>query len=280
MMRTAADRAGAGAEQPDDQPLQHEDPPDARGRAAHRLEDRDVAALLHHEQHQRRDDVERRDHDDQADRDRDRHLLEPQRREQRLVHVGPVLRQVVGPERRRNVVGDLLRREHVVDAELDEVGLRPCRARARPRRGERTRSSSRTRADPRLNVPATLNGRGRNAGPNGVIVPSGVNSRTVSPTRHAQLRGEILAEDDRRRRVRGGVQRIEPARHHARSIWVTVRSCSGMMPLTSMNASSPESVVSSAFALDDRRGADHVRNASAAAALPPVAFVMPPAFNT
>ena len=32
---------------------------------------------------------------------RDRHLLQPQRREQRAVHVGPVLREVVGPEPRR-----------------------------------------------------------------------------------------------------------------------------------------------------------------------------------
>ena len=54
-------------------------------------------ALLHDEQDQRRDDVERGDHHDEADGDGDGHLLEPERREQRPGSFGPVSRNVAGP---------------------------------------------------------------------------------------------------------------------------------------------------------------------------------------
>ncbi len=67
-------------------------------RRPHRLQDRDVAALLPHEKNERRDDVERTDHDDQPDRDRDRHLLEPERREEGPIQLGPVFADVFGTE--------------------------------------------------------------------------------------------------------------------------------------------------------------------------------------
>ena len=50
-------------------------------------------------QDERRDDVERADDDDERHGDRDAHLLEPQRREERLVHRRPVARDVAGAER-------------------------------------------------------------------------------------------------------------------------------------------------------------------------------------
>src|SRR5262245_38410210 len=64
-------RAEERSGQADDEPLEHEDAPDAPGRRAHRLQDRDVARLLHHEQHERGDDVDGRHRHDQADRDAD-----------------------------------------------------------------------------------------------------------------------------------------------------------------------------------------------------------------
>ena len=93
-----------------------------RLRRAHRLEDADVAALLHDQQDERRDDVERGDRHDQADGDRDDHLLEPQRREERPVHVGPVLHPVVGAERRGNAIGNRRRLVGVEHLHLDQVG--------------------------------------------------------------------------------------------------------------------------------------------------------------
>ena len=50
-----------------------------------------------------------------------RDLLEQQRRVERLVHVGPVLRDVVGAEPRLNLVGDRRRVVDVGDAELDVI---------------------------------------------------------------------------------------------------------------------------------------------------------------
>src|SRR5262245_57843026 len=68
--------ARQGADPGDDQALQREDPPD-RGRGGpHRRHDPDVTHLLHHQEDEDRDDVERRDQDDEADADPHRELLE------------------------------------------------------------------------------------------------------------------------------------------------------------------------------------------------------------
>ena len=80
--------------------------------------------LLHDEEDERRDDVQRRDHDDEADCQRDGHLLEAERGEERLVHLGPVLRHVVRSEPIGNRRGNPRRRVDVVDAQLNQIDVR------------------------------------------------------------------------------------------------------------------------------------------------------------
>src|SRR5688572_8322783 len=80
--RQAAQRAYRRPDDADHQALHHEDAHHPLRRGPHRLEDGDVPALLPHQQNERRDDVQRTDHDDQTDGDRDRHFLQPERREQ------------------------------------------------------------------------------------------------------------------------------------------------------------------------------------------------------
>ena len=91
---------------------------------AHRLEDRDVAVLLHDQQDQRRDDVERGDHHDEPDGQRDGDLLERQRlrRATGSCRSSPAARYW-SPETRGDRLRDLRRREDVVDAQLDQVDL-------------------------------------------------------------------------------------------------------------------------------------------------------------
>ncbi len=79
--------------------------------------------LLHHHQDERRDDVERGDHDDERDGERDGLALERQGAEQRLVHVGPVLGQVIAFADAVDARGNLRRRPDVVDTQLDEVDV-------------------------------------------------------------------------------------------------------------------------------------------------------------
>src|SRR5262249_2605717 len=91
----------------------------------HRFENGDVAILFHDEEDQRRDDVEGRDNDYQTDRQRNRDLLECQRRKERTVRLAPVLSKVISSEDVGNRPGDRRGAVDIVDPELDEVDLTP-----------------------------------------------------------------------------------------------------------------------------------------------------------
>ena len=80
--------------------------------------------LLHHQQDQRRDDVQRGDHDDEADGDArspSSRATAP-RRATGSCRPSPAA-MILGAELRRDAVRDLRRGEDVVDAQLDEVRL-------------------------------------------------------------------------------------------------------------------------------------------------------------
>ena len=89
-----------------------------RDEAPHRLEDRDVPAPLHHQHDERGDDVQRRDDYDEADCDRDAHLLQPHGPEEGRVQPRPVVRHVARPQQVRNRIRHRLRRHRILDPQL------------------------------------------------------------------------------------------------------------------------------------------------------------------
>jgi hypothetical protein len=121
----------------------HENHRDARVRRAHRLEHRDVAALLHHDHVEGRDDGKRGDEDDQQQYEEVDRLLELQSLEDVAVDLGPALSQVRKAkarverardggcgvrvvEHRFDAGGDALdpeQRAGVVEIEIDEAGV-------------------------------------------------------------------------------------------------------------------------------------------------------------
>ena len=79
--------------------------------------------LLHHQQDQRGDNVQRGNHDDQADGEGDGHLFQPQRGKERTVHGRPVVGEVLIAKLGRDRLRDPRRRVDVVDAKLDQIDL-------------------------------------------------------------------------------------------------------------------------------------------------------------
>ena len=103
--------------------------------------------------------------------------------EQRLVHHRPVLGGVVAAEAVDYGPRHFRRPREVVDAQLDEIDLRPCRTGAWRRRSTRTRTSNRTRTGRARRCPPTRSRRaGRSVSPFGVNISCGVSTDTVSPT--------------------------------------------------------------------------------------------------
>src|SRR5262245_47036977 len=86
--------AERGPHQADQRPLDREDALDAAVLGAHRLENRDVARLLHDHHHQRRDDRERRHHHDHREQHEHHHALGLERLEEGREELLPVAREV------------------------------------------------------------------------------------------------------------------------------------------------------------------------------------------
>ena len=155
---------------------------------------RDVAVLLHHQQDQRRDDVQRGDHDDQADGERDRRSSRATapRTATCSCRPSPAV-DVLGAEPRRNRLRDLRRRVDVVDAQLDQIDLCPCRAAAWRRRARRSPYVESNSNRPRLNMPTTRSRRGRGIIPIGDSVPCGVSTvHRVADARRRAVRARSL----------------------------------------------------------------------------------------
>src|SRR5262245_39584892 len=210
----AAESAYYRSRNADNQPLQHENRHDPPRRRPHRFQNRDVTALLHHKQNERGDDVQRGDDDDEADGDGDRHFLEAERRKQRLVQIGPILRDIHAAQSLGHVIGDARRVVDVVHAKLNQLDhvhagqpLAEGQGHEAVRGIELIQTEVVDAADAGASRPWQHTHRRQGA--------LRRDERDKIAEVHAKLSGEILADENCRRLVFGFVgQRIEAALPH------------------------------------------------------------------
>ena len=165
-----------------------------------------------------------------------------ERREQRLVHVGPVLRRRTASPSVAGIDSAISRRGvDVVDAQLDQIDAGPSPSRRLATSSDTKPYVESNSYSPRLKMPATRSRRGpRHQALRRQRHPAASARHRVADV-DAELRGEILAEQDA---VAARSSAARSARRGCRSCiapLMSVTSCSsaGSMPLTCIGCVSP-----------------------------------------